>query len=180
MRVTLILLLLFVVAGCRTYGDHYGNEEALLANILEANERFGEELARAQGELAALESVEAFGDYAARYAAVAQVHEAILAEHRDLAEEAKEHDDNYRFLHRLYGAIISDQQIVKDRYGELVSAMARAAARDTTARAPVPDQSRYQVAPAFYERIAYENQQRSLAEILAEARGIPADTTASN
>ncbi len=166
-----VLLLALAAGGCRTYGG-YGTEAETLDQIQQATALFAEEHQRAQADLEALQRAAAANPtlqrYAEAYAAVLSVHGAVVEEHRALADEAAAHRGDYRLLSRTYRAVISDQRIVQDRYDELLADMQHAL--DGTPAPPVELESRYQVAPQFYERIEYANARRSLADILARAR----------
>ncbi len=166
-----VLLLALAAGGCRTYGG-YGTEAETLDQIQQATALFAEEHQRAQADLEALQRAAAANPtlqrYAEAYAAVLSVHGAVVEEHRTLADEAAAHRGDYRLLSRTYRAVISDQRIVQDRYDALLADMQHAL--DGTPAPPVELESRYQVAPQFYERIEYANARRSLADILARAR----------
>ena len=182
-----MLLVLFVAAGCRTYGG-YGSAEDTLAKIQEATQRFAEDYQRAQGERDALQRAAAadpaLAEVAERFAAVVEQQGAMVEEHRRTAEEASAGGnilfawvgpDAYRRLHRTYGALISDQQIIQDRYAEVLGALEEAVGTATMMK--TPEEGRYQVAPHFYNRTEYAKTQRSAADILAQARAA-ADTPA--
>ncbi len=175
-----VLLLALVASGCRTYGS-YGSEEELLGKIQQATRLFAEELERSRGEQDALQRAAAanpaLADFAERFAAVVVRQEAMVEEHQALAQGVSAGGnilfawvgpDSYRRLHSTYGAIISDQQIVRDRYAEVLMDMQQAVGTTTSVQR-VPLQSHYQVAPQFYERIRYASGQRSVADILAQA-----------
>lgn len=183
-----VLLLALVASGCRTYGG-YGSSEETLEKIQQATQRFAEELERSRGEQEALQraaaSDPALAVFAERFAAVVESQEAVVAEQQALAEEASAGGnilfawvgpDTYRRLHKTYGAIITDQQIIRDRYAEVLTDLQQAVGATTPAE-QVPLQSRYQVAPQFYERIRYASGRRSVADILSQARpaAAPAD-----
>lgn len=181
-----VLLLALVASGCRTYGG-YGSTEEMLGKIQQATQLFAEELERSRGEQEALQRAAAanptLADFAERFAAVVERQEAVVAEQQALAERAHAGGnilfdwvgpDSYRRLHSTYGAIISDQQIVRDRYAEVLMDVQQAVGGPAQR---VPLQSRYQVAPPFYERLRYASAQRSVADILAQAQAAvaPAD-----
>ena len=182
------LALLLVASGCRTYGDDYGNEEATLEGIAEANEQFADDLARARTELGTLRRVAAANPalepLAEQYAELLVAHEVVLDVHRDMAAKLDAGDSiwdqtiggwvgggDYRPLHRAYGAIISEQQIVRDRYDELVRNALITTGRDSLnyvwALEPYPE-GRYYVIPPQYERIrnlgAYTSMSRALQQ----------------
>ena len=172
-----VLLLAFIAAGCRTYGG-YDSAEKTLDEIREATERFAEDYERAQGERDALQRAAgnnpALGALAERFAAVVEHQGMVVEEHRTLAEEASAGGnilfawvgpDSYRKLHRTYGAIISDQQVVHDRYAEVLRELQQAVGGE--APAMVREEGRYQVTPQFYKRIV-SAQQKSVTDILAQ------------
>ena len=182
------LALLLVASGCRTYGDDYGNEEATLEGIAEANEQFATDLARARTELATLrraaEANPALEPLAEQYTEVLVAHGVTLDVHRDMAAELDVEDSiwdqtvggwlgggDYRPLHRAYGAIISEQQLVRDRYDELVRNVLTATRQDSInyawALEPYPE-GYYYVIPPQYERIrnlgAYTSMSRAIEQ----------------
>lgn len=166
------MLVLLVLGGCRTYGA-YDNEEQTLEEIAEANAVFADELERARADLATLDAA-ASGDArlaepAVVFGATLALHELALAAHLLAAEEVD--DDDYRELHRLYGAIISDQQIIRDQY-----AYALAGLDTSVAATPAEDpgmQARYYVVPPYYERIRQANERLSVTERLRRAGQAP-------
>ena len=175
-----MLLIAFGVAGCRTYGG-YGSSEDMLGKIQQATQRFAEDYERAQGERDALQraagDLPALAALAERFAAVVERQGALVEEHRTVAEQASAGGnilfawvgpDTYRRLHRTYGALISDQQIVQDRYAEVLRDLQQAVGGAPTRT--VQEEGRYQVAPHFYNRIEYALAQRSVADILAQTR----------
>ena len=188
------LTLLLLVTGCRTYGDEYGNEEATLNQIGEALEQFEDELARARTNLATLrraaESDSRLGALAEQYAELLVAHETLLAVHVEQAAELDEGDSiwdqtiggwlgggDYRPIHRTYGAIISEQQIMRDRYGELLTNVLVATDRDSLEAPwtlePYPE-GRYYIVPPQYERIrnlgAYTSMERAMSGELGRQR----------
>ena len=179
------LAFLLLLTGCRTYGDKYGNEEATLNQIGEANEQFADDLARARTNLAALrraaESDSRLEALAEQYAELLVAHEALLAVHIEQAAELDAGDSiwdqtiggwlgggDYRPIHRTYGAIISEEQIMRDRYGELLANALVATGRDSLEAPwtlePYPE-GRYYIVPPQYERIrnlgAYSSMERA-------------------
>ena len=175
-----MLLLTFAVGGCRTYGG-YGSTEDMLGKIQQATQRFAEDYERAQGERDALQRAAsddpALVALAERFAAVVERQGALVEEHRALAEEASAGGnilfawvgpDTYRQLHRTYGALITDQQIVQDRYGEVLRDLQQAVG--AASALTVQEEGRYQIAPHFYNRIEYALDQRAVADILTQAR----------
>ena len=166
-----MLVVALLVSGCRTYGA-YDNEEKTLGEIHRTTTLFEAEYEKARGNLNTLEAAAAsssqLAPFAESYAAVVEVQETVIEEHRAMVEEAEENDGDYRVLHRTYGAIISDHQIIRDRYATLLADMQHA--MDSTAGYMVAEAGRFQVAPQFYDRIAHANARRSMTDILAMTR----------
>lgn len=187
-----VLLLALATSGCRTYGG-YGSAEETLEQIQEATQRFAGDLERARGEQEALQRAAAanpaLAALAERYTAVVERQAAVVAEQQALAETSSAGGnilfawvgpDAYRRLHSTYGAIISDQQVIRDRYAEVLMDLQQAVGDSASAHG-VMHQSRYQVRPQFYERIRSASGKRSVAEILASAPAapVPADVPAA-
>lgn len=199
-----LLCLVLLAAGCRTYGG-YDSGPLTMAQIEEANRTFAAEAERARAELGALERLAAGSadsllvQTVQAYGALVTLHEALLAEHRQEAEEADR--GNYRALSRTLGAIVSEQALVRDGYARLANRLAAAsrggspsgAAADTAAvaEAPlavVPLRSRYVVAPSFYARRAHAvTATPTLSEAAARYSGragalppAPSDTAAAD
>ncbi len=174
-----MLLFAFVMAGCRSYGG-YNSTVELHGKIQEATVNFAADYGRAQGEREALQRAAAadpaLAPLAERFAAVVEQQGALVEEHEALAAEASASNnilfawvgsDAYRRLHRTYGALISDQQIVQDRYVEVLRDL-----RQAVGAPPAPaaeEEGRYQIAPHFYKRIEYALSQSTVADILAQA-----------
>ena len=177
-----VLLLVVVAAGCRTYGS-YNAEALILEEIVQANRMFAEDLERARGDLAVLEGLEAANvslePLVAAYAAVILQQETLLALHQAMAEEAAENDDDYRLLHRTYGAIITDQQLIRDRYSHVLEALQNTLAPEAF-QATIPLLSSYQIKPAFYQRIEHGLNQPSLRELAERSASQAASTDTTN
>ncbi|MFQ5571007.1 MAG: hypothetical protein ACE5G0_15110 [Rhodothermales bacterium] len=180
-----LLLLVFVGAGCRTYGE-YNTDEKTLEQIRETARLFAEDYERAKGNLNALRLFDGSEELLDEFAALVERQGALVEEHQALAEEAAAHAGNYRWLHRTYGAMVSDQHIIRDRYVQLLARMQEAALQRTVDQKEdaVLLMSRYQVAPSFYERIRHGNATPTVAQILAgpspAADALPEDTTSTD
>jgi hypothetical protein len=150
-----LLMVVVLAGGCRTYGG-YGTEAETLEQIRLANASFQEQLARAQADLAVLQramaQAPALRPYGAAYQAVLTAHEALLQEHREFLEEAEENAGDYRVLKRTYGAIISEQQIIRDQYAELLGAVG-SAARGLRDAGDASFERPYYVVPPYYDRV---------------------------
>lgn len=176
-----LLLAVFLLAGCRTYGD-YNSEALTLDAIGAANASFAEELERARADLATLEqragTEPRLAEAAVAFAGVVAAHELLLMDHTLLAEEAADDwEDDYRALHRAYGAIVTDAQVIRDRYAHVLAAAARQVA--TAPGGEVTNWSRYQVVPPYYEAIRSANYRLSVTEVLRRAEAAPGYITPS-
>lgn len=158
MRIPILVLLLaaLVPLSCRTYGGH-GSEEAALRQIEAAHVEFERDLVRAKNDMRSVaEAADAnasLGAIASRLEAVVLAHEAMLTHHATQVEEAR-HARTYRKLNRTLGGIIADQDVVYERYRDILQ-LARAR-RDTTAgrRGQSPSViPRYHVVPPYFERM---------------------------
>lgn len=114
----LLVLLLGTIVGCRTYGG-YGSEEALYRQIQRATEEFAQEfeqMRQAQPDLEAqLRSVSGSEQMTVTLGTAISLHGRLLEEHREMVENLSE-SSSHRALSRAYGAIISDQQVVRRLY----------------------------------------------------------------
>lgn len=154
----LVLLLVFAT-GCRTYGG-YGIEEEMVQQMQQAVQQFANELDRARSDLKMLAEAaqqnQALESLEARYRDTVERHEAVLDQHRRMVEHFEE-GGAYRELHRSYGAMITEQRVVRNRYGEMHTHIARIVHDQDVTAAGVLPASRYVVNPLYYERV--ENRQ---------------------
>lgn len=148
------LLLLLVLAGCRTYGD-YGTTEEIPRQMEQATQQFADDLARAESDVQALSAAvaqnSALEPFETRYRDLIAQHQAFLEQHRELTAQYQG-SDNYRALNRTYGAIISEQRLVETRYNELHARIQRVVAGQPE-RAPQRTESQYVNNPTFYDRV---------------------------
>ncbi|MFO8231265.1 MAG: hypothetical protein R6U20_01235 [Longimonas sp.] len=112
------LALMLLVTGCRTYGG-YDSEARTHAQMKQANDRFADDLTRAEGELEALQEAvannEALEPLAERYANLIDRHRETLETHEGIVE-ALNADTDYRTLHRNYGTLITEQRVMTNHY----------------------------------------------------------------
>lgn len=175
-----ILVLVLLVTGCRTYGA-YDAREKTLEEIQQAAERFAEDFERARAERDALQraaaSNSALTPFIERFDAILERQETLVAEQQTLAAEADAGTnplfawvgpDSYRHLHRAYGAMVTDQRIIRDRYRMVLDDLALA---QGTMAAPgrIEELGRYQVAPQFYQRLINTSERRTVAMVLSPA-----------
>ncbi len=166
------LLVCILLTGCRTYGD-YGTEQASFDRIATINGIFAQELEKAKGELQYL--TQAAGSDAelktavANYEALLAKHEAMVASHNELASSLVvktglfgKLSTSYRDLNRGLGYIAADQLNMRNQYKTFAASLL-----ESSQRAHVQDeQSRYHVAPPYYEQIRFALAEKSVSDAL--------------
>jgi type IV pilus biogenesis protein CpaD/CtpE len=170
-----VLVGALMLVGCRTYGDEgYGTEPKTYAAIQQTVQQMEQGLSRAESDLRRLQSAAASADtlegLVDRYRELVESHETTLEQHRGQAE-ALSAESAYRTLHRIYGAMITDQRLL-DRQYERTTRKVWATVRDTTLpRAPNRMESSYSITPVQYPRS--ERPEISMAEALRGLEGTP-------
>ena len=110
--------ILLAASGCVRYGG-YGSEEATYGRIGRACALFEQELSRSRMDLqtleAALPSTPGLADLAQRYGRLVTLHETLVEEHH-AAKAALSPRSGYRRLHRSYGALVTEQRLMRLRY----------------------------------------------------------------
>ncbi|PEN13902.1 hypothetical protein CRI94_07550 [Longibacter salinarum] len=155
-RLVPVLLLILVVTGCRTYGD-YGTEAELQEQIAKITSDFADNLARTEADLQVLERAAADrGDLAPlveRFKSNLESHRELLAHHRDIAERLSD-SGNYRALHRNYGAITTEQRMMRQGYNQTIRRIQTVVSGDASFELkPLPLRSFYFVEPLEYVRM---------------------------
>ena len=165
-----IVFLGILISGCRSYGG-YGTEEATYQQILEAHQVFEEELSRKQADLRGLEqaaaSAEGLETAAGQFAQLVQGHEAILAEHSILISDLSA-DSDYRTLHRVFGAIVTQHNTIRSQYEDLIATVAQT--QSPQADSVVQVQRPYSLIPPYYRRVSEKQKDLTMNEVLAQAR----------
>ena len=166
----LILVIAIGTTGCRTYGD-YGSEEKTTAKIAEVNEAFARSFERAQVDLEAFRRAAAgapvLGQYADRYGEVVSRHGEMLDEHARAFERLGGGISRYLAASRLLRAIMSEQNLIAQRYAEVVRAAAGAIGIEVRDEPRPPDN--YVHVPAYYERLRYQIEAPTLDAVLRAA-----------
>jgi hypothetical protein len=170
-----LLLLAFVaLTGCRTYGG-YETEEATAAEMKEAVTLFADNLERAQGNLQALNNAASGNPDLQRfkepYQAMVNVHELALERQREILEEFGP-GDSYRGLHRAYGAIVTQQRMIRHRYFNLHEQIAYAVRGESPEAYNMPTRTEYYVSPIWYQHEENERNQMTMQQALRG--GLPA------
>lgn len=151
----MLILLVTLVTGCRTYGG-YGSEEATLDEMAQAVATYQDLLAQSRAVLASLEQeAEAnpnLAPFVEQFSAVVTGHAVILEEHELYLEDLAGSDD-YRDVSRVFGALLAEQKLTRRQYSEVIySAMHSADSTAELVQAEVAPLGRYYVVPPYYEQ----------------------------
>lgn len=157
-----LVLLLGTMFGCRSYGG-YGSEEALYRQIQRATDEFAHEFEQMQQEQPDLEAHLTSNGSSAQITVslgtALSLHGSLIEEHRELVESLSE-GSSHRALSRAYGAIISDQQVVRRLYRRAREAAATGAEDHRAERHITPPAS---VMPTYYRNTTSSEDVASLA-----------------
>lgn len=125
-----------VLSGCRTYGG-YDSKPKTYQSMQKAVQSFEEEFTRAETDLQTLESAAADADtlqpLVRQFQNLFDEHESLLQKQRDRVERLSS-SSTYRNLHTAYGATVTEQQMMQQKYQRLIRTV-RTAVRDTTVQA---------------------------------------------
>lgn len=166
MPIAVSVLVLFL-AGCRTYGD-YGSVDKTVDKISEANEAFARAYERAQSNAEALRRAAQTNTAVVPYA---EKYEMVVAEHGHMVDQHAEAFDalpgtvfRYAASNRLLGAIVSEQNMIGNRYAEIARDAARVVGLDSSDD-PRPA-SNYSLVPPYFERIRHSIGSRGLDDVI--------------
>ncbi len=169
-----VLLVVLLVAGCRTYGG-YDTEQASYDQILVINTQFKQDLERAKSQLDVLtraaSSDNELREAVDQYKELLAKHEEMIANHEEITASLKVKtgalgrlSTSYRDLNRALGAITTEQLGMQKRYEEFAISLL-----DDARQAHVQkEEGRYQIAPPFYEQIRFALAERSISGALDE------------
>lgn len=152
---SVLLLAVVVLTGCRSYGEH-GSQEVMYDQMQLAVDQFESDLNRARADLDLLldaaEEEEALQAFVEAYRRALERHENHLEEHQR-AIERYDGSSSHRDLRRNYGAIITEQRMVRNRYDRLHEQIQFTRLVVEEEDAPLAlDRSRYALVPSFYDR----------------------------
>ena len=170
----LLVSLLVLTTGCRTYGGH-DTEQATYDQIQKTNQQFSEALNKAEAELDLLQraaaSESALAPFVSDYQALIDHHGMLVEEHAALAANVSviggmmgRLTTSYRDLNRVLGTIGSEQKEMKIAYELFLNNLR--ATLDGVAAPTVQDVSRYQVAPPYYEQVRHALGRSSLRDAI--------------
>lgn len=162
---------LLALTGCRDYGGDYGNTEKMYEQLAITHRLLSEDLERARADLnllaRAAQDQPALEEHAEQWRRLVLFHEATLDENHELIADVDA--DDYRAVHRLYGAMLSEGRLVRDQYQSLLRAIAQTG--DTTEAAPyrMYTEAQYWVAPTYYERVQSAQERLTMRQALQSA-----------
>lgn len=165
-----------VLAGCRTYGNEkYETGPKTYDALQQTVTQLEQELGRAESDLRRLESAAeaepALQPLAERYRSYVASHRAALEGHREEAERLSA-DASYRTLHRAYGAVVTDQRLLRKQYQRTVRKVWAMVRGTDIPRKPVRDRSQYVDTPVNFPQPG-EQVSLTMAEALRALEGTP-------
>lgn len=145
--VALAGLLLF--SGCRTYGG-YDTKPKTYAAMQKAVQSFETELNRSKTDLqkltSAAEEADALRPLSEQFQDLLDEHESLLKKQNDRVERLSE-ESSYRNLHAAYGATVTEQRLMKQKYQRVIRTV-RTTVQGPPAQTPRPKTGRqYTIRP---------------------------------
>jgi len=169
MRIPHTLLLvtlsaLLTLTGCRTYGDSgYESGPKIYAQMQQTVRQGEQDLARAQGDLrrleAAADTMAELQPMVERYREALTRHQRVLDEHRELVSSLSA-SSSYRSLHRAYGAMTTDERVLRKVYDRTTRRVYAAVHGTDVDAGDGPNESTYYTNPVDLQR--QENLQNRL------------------
>lgn len=154
----LIVAALLVLGGCRTYGG-YDTKPKTYQALEKSVESFADELNRSETEGRTLADAATASD---TLQALADEYQALLSEHETLLEtqrgriERLSPSSGYRTLHHAYGATVTEQRMMEQKYERLTRTV-QATVRGTQAAAEtVKVERRYTIRPIGFPSVRDE------------------------
>lgn len=171
-----LVVSVLILTGCRTYGDEgFESESKMYGALQESVQQIERSLQRSESDLqrlqAAAERDDRLEGHVRQYRSLLQSHQMMAADHAQQAERLSG-DASYRTLHRVYGAMITDQKLLQQKYRRALRGI-WATVRDTTIPRPsarLP--SRYSITPVQYPRVD-RRIEITMAEALRGVDGAP-------
>lgn len=175
-----LLSVVLLLAGCRLYGQGYHPQEQVYQEMLQENDEFAADLARVQQSTLQLGQVPPQDSATARFVrqlqATVAVHQTLLAEHRELASRFSGDEWQYRPIRRAFSAILAEDEMIRLRYGELIRPQVEGDPRLLERWNELPE-SRYQIAPPYYEHLASLAQVASITGLSSLGEAARADSS---
>lgn len=158
------------LAGCRTYGD-YGSVDKTVDKISEANEAFARAYERARSNA---ELLRRYAQSSEALTSSADEYDRIVAEHGQMVEQhAKAFDAlpatvfRYSASNRLLGAIVSEQNMIGNRYAEVAREAARSVGLESSNE--LRPAYNYGLVPPYFERIRHSIESPDLDDVFRQA-----------
>lgn len=144
-----IAVLGLLLSGCRTYGG-YDTKPKTYEAMQKAVQSFEDEFTRSKNDLQKLESAAARAEtlqpMVKQFQGLIDEHESLLQKQRDRVERLSP-GSTYRNLHTAYGATVTEQRMMQQKYQRVIRTV-RTTVRDTTVQASRPETGRrYTVRP---------------------------------
>ncbi len=164
------LAALILLTGCRTYGDSgYESGPKMYSQMQQAVRQFEDDLSRAQADLQTLQQAadtnEALQPMLERFRRAVERHEQALASHRELVETLSA-SSSYRSLHRAYGAMTTDERVVRKVYGRTVRRIQATVQGTEVVDGELTHESSYFIEPTESRRAANEAQRLTMEQAL--------------
>lgn len=168
-RDTLLYLVLFGLAlsGCRTYGG-YDTKTKTYQAMQKAVQTFEEEVDQAETDLRMLETAAVESDtlqaLAVQYRDLIDEHESLLQKQQNRIERLSS-SSSYRNLHVAYGATVTEQRMVQQKYQRVTRTVRAVVQAPSSQEARAKGDRRYTVRPIGFPP-AKEKQQLSMEQAL--------------
>jgi len=157
---SLIVAALLVLGGCRTYGG-YDTKPKTYQALEKSVESFADELNRAETEGRALADAATTSD---SLQALSEEYQALLSEHESLLETQRSRverlspSSGYRSLHHAYGATVTEQRMMEQKYERLTRTVRTTVRGAQAAEATVKGERRYTVRPIGFPSVRDEGE----------------------
>jgi hypothetical protein len=157
---SLVVAALLVLGGCRTYGG-YDTKPKTYQALEKSVASFADELNRAETEGRTLadaastsDSLQALAD---EYEALLSEHESLLKTQRDRVERLSP-SSGYRALHHAYGATVTEQRMMEQKYERLTRTVQATVREAQAAAATVKGERRYTIRPIGFPSVRDEGE----------------------
>lgn len=157
---SLVVAALLVLGGCRTYGG-YDTKPKTYQALEKSVETFADELNRAETEGRTLADAATTSDslqtLAEEYRSLLSEHESLLATQRARVERLSP-SSGYRALHHAYGATVTEQRMMKQKYKRLTRSVRTTVQGAQAAEATVKGERRYTIRPIGFPSVQDEGE----------------------
>jgi DNA repair ATPase RecN len=155
------------LSGCRTYGG-YDSKPKTYQAMQKAVQTFEEEFDQAETDLRKLETaaveIDTLQALAVQYRDLIDEHESLLQKQQDRIERLSS-SSSYRNLHVAYGATVTEQRMVQQKYQRVTRTVRAVVQEAPVQEARVKSDRRYTVRPIGFPR-AEEKRPLSMEQAL--------------